>query len=219
MFGIIELPTFLLGLLVVVLLPGPNSLYVLTTAMRAGPTKGLQAAAGIFLGDWILLAATALGAASLLTSFPVLFYGFKYLGAGYLAWVGLGLLWRAVQGFRSVSVEDHENLSPEMSKASRGSPFRRALVISLLNPKAILFFVAFLIQFVDPAYTHPLVPFLILGLLVQLFSAVYLVVLIFVGARLTLIFKKHRVLSAGMTGGTGAIFVSFSAKLAMTTLQ
>ena len=93
-------------------------------------------------------------------------------------------------------------------------PYRRALVVSLLNPKAILFFVAFFVQFVDPAYAHPALSFVFLGVLCQLVSASYLSVLIFTGARLADSFRRRRRLAAGATSMVGAAFLAFAVKLA-----
>ena len=98
-------------------------------------------------------------------------------------------------------------------------PFRRALVISLLNPKAILFFVSFFIQFVDPAYANPGLSFLVLGVIVQVLSLTYLSVLIFTGARLAQWFRQRQRLAAGASSGIGALFVGFGVKLATATLS
>ena len=100
-----------------------------------------------------------------------------------------------------------------------GDPFRRALLVSLLNPKAILFFVSFFIQFVDPSYGAPALSFLILGAICQFFSITYLSVLIFGGTFLAAQFRRRRRLSAGMTSTVGALFLGFGAKLATASLS
>jgi leucine efflux protein len=83
-----------------------------------------------------------------------------------------------------------------------------------MNPKAILFFVSFFIQFVSPDYPYPGLSFLILGIIVQVCSALYLSVLIFGGAHLAAQFRRRRRLSAAATGGVGGLFIGFGAKLA-----
>ena len=93
-------------------------------------------------------------------------------------------------------------------------PFRTALLISLMNPKAILFYVSFFIQFVSPGYAHPALSFLILGVVVQLCSMAYLSVLIFGGTWLADTFRRRPRLSATATGGVGALFIGFGLKLA-----
>lgn len=214
-YGITDLTTFILGTIFIVLLPGPNSVYVMTVASRRGVAQGYRGACGIFLGDTILMVLSATGVAGLLHSNPLLFYALKYAGAAYLAWLGFKLLKAGWQGLRGQETDEAGNISEE--KGSR--PFRTALVISLMNPKAILFFVSFFIQFVAPGYEHPALSFLILGLIVQLCSAVYLTVLIFAGAKLAAQFRRHRKLSAAGTGGVGAAFIGFGVKLAGATLR
>ena len=102
--------------------------------------------------------------------------------------------------------------------AHLASPFRRALLISVLNPKAILFLLSFFVQFIDPAYPEPWVPFLILSAIVMTCSAVYLSCLIFAGARLAAVFRRRQGLSAGLSSAVGALFVWFGVKLAGASL-
>jgi leucine efflux protein len=97
-------------------------------------------------------------------------------------------------------------------------PFRRALVVSLLNPKAILFVVSFFIQFVEPGYAHPALSFLVLGAVLQVFSVLYLTALIFGGQFLAGQFRRRRRLSAGVATGVGAVFVGFGIKLATASV-
>lgn len=214
-YGITDLGTFILGTIFIVLLPGPNSVYVMTVASRRGVAQGYRGACGIFLGDTILMILSATGVAGLLHSNPLLFYALKYAGAAYLAWLGFKLLKAGWQGWNGKNQDTDAPISDE--KGSR--PFRTALVISLMNPKAILFFVSFFIQFVAPGYEHPALSFLILGLIVQICSAVYLTVLIFAGAKLAAQFRRHRRLSAAGTGFVGAAFIGFGVKLAGATLR
>lgn len=212
-YGITDLGTFVLGTIFIVLLPGPNSLYVMTVASRLGIAAGYRGALGIFLGDFILMVLSATGAASLLQTTPALFMLIKYAGAAYLAWMGFGLIRAALAMWRHPAADQ---APPAPLDASR--PFRTALIISLMNPKAILFFVSFFIQFVDPAYPLPALSFAILGLIVQICSLAYLSLLIFGGAKLADAFRRRRRTSATATGAVGGLFIGFSAKLAGATL-
>jgi leucine efflux protein len=103
--------------------------------------------------------------------------------------------------------------------ANDRAPFRTALIISLMNPKAILFFLSFFIQFVDSSYAHPGLSFLILGCIVQTCSMVYLTALIFGGAHLAEAFRRRRRMQVLGTGAIGMLFIGFSAKLAGATLR
>lgn len=252
-FGITNIWTYIAGSFLIILLPGPNSLFVLSTAAQRGVRQGYRAAAGVFAGDSVLMFLSAAGVASLLKSTPVLFSIVKYSGAIYLAWIGFGMLrgaWRslrasrdgtaaspmteaaqitahitetaqvtdAAQASETAQARDAAQASGPAAPAPVGNPFRKAFTISLLNPKAILFFVAFFVQFVDPSYGAPALSFLILALIVQVFSVTYLSTLIFGGTLLATHFRRRRKLAAGLTSGVGALFLGFGAKLATATL-
>ena len=213
--GITDLWTYILGTVFVVLLPGPNSLFVLATATQRGIAAGYQAACGVFLGDTVLMLLSALGIASLLRTEPMFFSALKYLGAAYLCWLGVNMLisaWRSRHN-TAATVEAIHKQKP----ATR--PTRKAFLLSISNPKAILFFVSVFIQFVDPGYAHPGLSFLVLGLIVQLISCLYLSLLIFTGARLAQWFRQRQRLATGALSGVGAMFVGFGVKLATATLS
>jgi leucine efflux protein len=170
---------------------------------------------GVFLGDTILLMLTALGAAGLLHTYPALFMLVKYAGAAYLGWLGINLIWSAIQKLRH---KEAVTTATPAAAQNLQNPFKRALFISLLNPKAILFLLSFFVQFIDPNYPTPAVPFLILSAVVMIFSSLYLSALIFLGARLAQGFSKRKRLSAGLSSGVGGLFVWFGAKLAAASL-
>lgn len=214
--GITDLWTYVFGVVFIILLPGPNSMYVLSLAAQRGVKAGYRAACGVFVGDTVLMVLSAAGVASLLKANPLLFSVVKYGGAAYLLYIGVGMLrgaWRKL-------ARPAADAGADVRRAVDGErPFRKALVVSLLNPKAILFFISFFIQFVDPAYAHPALSFVVLGAIAQLASFVYLSTLIFTGARLADHFRRRRKLAAGASGGVGGLFVGFFVKLALATMS
>ncbi|MGW8746678.1 leucine efflux protein LeuE [Streptomyces sp. NPDC055794] len=216
MFGVIDLPTYLAGLALIVLLPGPNSLYVLSVAARRGVRAGYTAAAGVWCGDTVLMTLSAAGVASLLQANAVLFGIVKYAGAGYLTWMAFGML-RAAWGMWRTRREQVVRDTDAPAAGGDERPFRRALVVSLVNPKAILFFVAFFVQFVDPGYAYPALSFVVLGVFAQVASFLYLSALIFSGTRLAAAFRRRRRLSAGATSAAGALFLGFAVKLSVAS--
>jgi leucine efflux protein len=219
-YGVTDLWTYVVGALGIILLPGPNSLFVLSVATVRGVKAGYQGAMGVFVGDTVLLVLTALGAASLLRTYPALFMVVKYAGAAYLTWVGIGLVLAAIRKWRSDVPLNSDPATVVMEAASNlQQPFKRALVISLLNPKAILFLLSFFVQFIDPSYETPAVPFLILSAIIMVFSALYLSALIFAGARLAQGFRRRKRLSATLSSAVGGLFVWFGAKLATASLN
>ncbi len=215
-FGVHSYLTYVLGVIMIVLLPGPNSLFVLALAAQQGVRAGWKAAMGIFVGDALLMLASAAGAVTLLKTYPLLFHIVQYAGAAYLIYLGLRLIiaaikiWPKEQALQQVL--EQPLAEPKLAKQS--APFMKALIISLLNPKAILFFLSFFVQFVDPQYPQPALSFLILAVTLQFFSALYLAALIYGGNYLAEAFRQRRRLSAVSTGGTGVAFLGFAAKLA-----
>ncbi|MHA6762176.1 leucine efflux protein LeuE [Streptacidiphilus sp. PAMC 29251] len=214
MFGVINYGTYVLGALLIILLPGPNSMYVLSVAARKGVRTGFRAAFGVFLGDTTLITLTSLGAASLLKATPLVFDGVKLVGAGYLVFIGYGMLKSARRMWLDRNTDPDTDADQADAPDAQERPFRRALVISLLNPKAILFLLSFFVQFVDRSYGQPEVAFVILGATIQLFSFLYLTTLIMAGTTLANAFRRRRRLSAGLTTGIAALFIGFAAKLA-----
>ncbi|EST28538.1 leucine efflux protein LeuE [Streptomyces niveus] len=222
MLGAIELPTYLVGVIMIILLPGPNSIYVLSLAARRGVRAGYRGAAGVFCGDTVLMVLSAAGVASLLQANELAFSVVKYAGAGYLTYLAVGMMraawsmWRA----RHESVPDDEPVvaaeAAPVGPAEDERPFRRAFVICLFNPKAILFFISFFVQFVDPTYAYPALSFLVLGAIAQVVSLLYLTALIFGGTWLATAFRRRKRLSAAATSAVGALFLGFAAKLSLS---
>jgi len=217
LWGAVHLPTYVLGALIIVLLPGPNSLYVLATAAQRGVRAGYRAAGGVFIGDTVLMVLAAAGIASVLRAYPALFAVFKFSGAAYLAYLGVRMILGAL---RTPTIEPNAVPAPVAStkRVQSSRPLRRALGVSLMNPKAILFFVAFFVQFVDPSYPHPALSFLVLGVILQILSLSYLSALIFGGVHLAAAFSRRRRLAKSLNTGAGALFLGFSAKLATATV-
>ncbi|WP_419996145.1 leucine efflux protein LeuE [Streptomyces boninensis] len=222
MFGVTDLSTYLAGLALIILLPGPNSLYVVSVAARRGVRPAYKAAGGVMCGDMVLMALSAGGVASLLQASPAAFAVVKFAGAGYLTWLAVGMLrgavalWRRKGGAQEAVAEQAEADAAE-SRGAPERPYRRAFVVSLLNPKAILFFISFFVQFVDPSYAHPAVSFGVLAAWAQLFSITYLSILIFSGTRLASIFRRRKRLTAGASAAAGTAFLGFAAKLSMSS--
>jgi len=214
-FGITDLTTYIIGTILIVLLPGPNSLYVISVASRYGIRTGYAAACGVFTGDFILIICTVLGAASLLKAFPILFVILKLSGACYLSYLGFKLLQSAYQTWNKPI---HNAELADLPKLDQIHPYRTALSISLLNPKAILFFLSFFVQFVEPSYAYPAFSFLILAIILQIISFSYLTALIFSGIKLANFFKHNYKLAASGIFLVGILFFGFGLRLATSTL-
>src|SRR3954469_21830674 len=122
------LALFALAALALISIPGPNMIYVATRSMSEGRRAGVASALGLLTGTAINVAAAAAGLSALIASSDVAYDTLRYLGAAYFVFLGL----RALRG------RSHETAQP----ASRGSAYRQAILVQLLNPKVTLFFLA-----------------------------------------------------------------------------
>ncbi len=208
--GIMDFSSYLLGTLFIILLPGPNSLYVLTIAIQKGWRAGAWGAIGIFIGDSILMLAVVLGAASILVASPIIFSIVRTLGAAYLAWMGYGLF-RNGQKRWSSGLETN-TLEIQM-RLMRLHPLLAALTLSLTNPKAIFFFIAFFSQFIRPDFVRPLHTFFYLAIVLQLMSMAYLACLIGVGQASLRFFQSRPRLAAALWMLAGILFIGFAIRL------
>ena len=210
-FGIINFSTYLIGTIFIILLPGPNSLYVLTISTQKGWRAGAWASLGIFIGDAILMIGVALGAASLLDSSSIAFQIFKILGAIYLGWLGYTL----IQGGMKRWSEPEEIANELVSERylDRLHPSLAALALSLTNPKAIFFFASFFTQFIQAGYDQPVLTFLYLAFVLQLVSMSYLAGLIIAGQFFLGYFEKHPRYAALLWIFVGLLILGFATSL------
>jgi len=219
------LAAFIAGVVVIVLLPGANSLYVVTSALRGGRPAGFRAMLGVFLGDAILMVLAVLSAQALSAN-PIVYRVLVWAGALYLCWLALGLVRSAVARIRAKrrrAVEPAPTESPTqpvevpnpMIAQPRLAPFRTALVTSLLNPKAILFFASFFVQFIDPDSPTPLGDVVVLMLILELASGLYLTALVLVGARVGRSVQPHGWLAIIGTLAAAAAFVALAVRVVL----
>ncbi len=140
MFGVTNYSAFVIAFILLLLLPGPGNLALITSTSKGGLKGGLASTLGIMAGDQVLMWLTVAGVATLLSANAVLFQGLQWLGAGYLSWLG----------FKMVTAKAGDK---PLLNITVGHYFRQSLAITLLNPKAVMFYLAFFPQFIDPA-TH-----------------------------------------------------------------
>ncbi|MGP4713694.1 MULTISPECIES: leucine efflux protein LeuE [unclassified Psychrobacter] len=218
MFGITDLTTYIIGSIIIILLPGPNSLYCLSVSAAHGVRKGYHTVAGIFVGDSILIIVTVLGMGSLLKLYPILFTGIKLIGGLYLFYLGAKLLIGAYQNFRHRALLADAKPKPITAPIHQNF-FNRALLLSLTNPKAILFFLSFFVQFVEPSYPRPFLSFLVLAIILQMISFSYLSVMVFAGKNLSNKFNQYPLLIMVSMSFTGLLFIGFAINLWLAQLS
>ncbi|WP_342321011.1 leucine efflux protein LeuE [Kosakonia sp. BYX6] len=207
-YGVLSYWSYFIGAIFIILVPGPNTFFVLKTSVAGGLRNGYVAASAVFIGDAVLMFLAYAGVATLIKTTPVLFNIVRYLGAFYLLWLGFKMLYSTlVQGAREEGEHD----------VHKGDIFKRALVLSLTNPKAILFYVSFFVQFIDIHYAKPGMSFFILASTLELISFCYFSFLIVSGSYVTQWVRTKKKLTKLGNSLIGLIFVGFAARLA--TLQ
>lgn len=216
MFGITDIVAYMIGVVLIIVLPGPNSLYCLSVSASYGRQAGSLAMLGVLIGDNILMIATVLGAGTLMRLYPNIFDVLKLIGGSYLAYLGIKLLFGAYHTFKN----RHKLTNP--SKPSTPAPHNylyRSLTLSLTNPKAILFFLSFFVQFVEPSYPYPFLSFFVLALLLQLVSFLYLTLLIVSGQLLAQKFGSKPWLMISSMVLVGLLFIGFGVNLWVSKLS
>lgn len=148
------------------LTPGPDVLYIVSSALKSGVRAGIVAALGIVSGCFVHVFAAALGVGALLATSATAFTVLKWAGAAYLMWMGVKLL--LAKGGGSSIVPAGE--SAEVVAVNLWRVFRQGFLTNVLNPKVALFFLAFVPQFIAPGTENKVTAFLLLGLLFNLNS-------------------------------------------------
>ncbi len=200
MLGIADFGAFCAAILVFLALPGPGTFALLTSTGKGGFRAGAAATAGVILGDQVLLWLAVAGVAALLAAHPVLFKAVQYAGAAYLVWIGLKLLFAKPGSTSPVRIEPRHYA-------------RQAFLITLLNPKAIVFYMAFFPLFIDPARHQGLVTFGAMAATIAALTAVYCLLLCAFADAVSARVRAHQRLARGLEKLAGVFLVGFGIKL------
>jgi len=160
MFGITDYAAFVVAFWLFLMVPGPGNLVIAAGTTQGGMRGGMAATLGVMAGDQILIWCALGGVAALLHAYPAAFKALQWTGAVYLAWLGIRM-WRMRQGGDAAAMP----ASPRH--------FRQGLLITLLNPKAIVFYVAFLPLFIDPVRQQGAVTFAALAVTAAVLVLLY----------------------------------------------
>ncbi|PHY08063.1 MAG: lysine transporter LysE [Alcaligenaceae bacterium] len=160
MLGVTDYEAFVLAFTIFLLIPGPGNLVLITSTTKGGLRAGLAATVGIILGDQVLCWLAVAGVAALLTAYPTAFQAVQWLGAAYLAWLGLKMLFAKQGAAPILNIKPYHYL-------------RQAFFITLLNPKAIVFYMAFFPLFIDPLTQRGLLTFGVLATTIAVLAFAY----------------------------------------------
>ena len=160
MLGVTDYGAFVVAFIVFLLIPGPGNLVLITSTSKGGVRAGLAATVGIVLGDQVLSWLAVAGVAAVLSTSPTAFAAVQWVGAAYLAWLGVKMLLAKLGAAPILNIKPYHYL-------------RQAFLITLLNPKAIVFYMAFFPLFIDPVRQQGLLTFGLLAFTIAALAFMY----------------------------------------------
>jgi len=207
MTGIINFETFLLAGILLNITPGNDTIFILTRSIAQGKKAGIMSVLGIATGSIIHTTFAAFGLSVIISESVVAFSILKYAGAAYLIFLGCKML---VEPTRlEIKFRDRQR-TVDLKKI-----YRDAVFTNVLNPKVALFFIAFLPQFIDPAFKNTVVPFMLLGISFTITGTVWCLVLANFASFVAVKIKRNYRISSYINKTCGLVLVGLGLKLAL----
>jgi threonine/homoserine/homoserine lactone efflux protein len=203
MFGVADYGAFVVAIIVFLLIPGPGNLALITSTSKGRVRGGLAATLGVIMGDQVLMWLAVAGVATLLAAYPGAFFAVQWLGAAYLAWLGCRML-LAKAGDAPVL------------KMRPSHFFQQTMLITLLNPKAIVFYMAFFPLFVDPAKHQGLSTFAFMALTIAALTFLYGLILVLLVHHLAERMRAKPWISRSLEKLAGLFLLGFGLRLAFS---
>lgn len=203
MFGIADYAGFVAAVIVFLAIPGPGNLALISSTGQGGGRGGLAATAGLIVGDQVLMWLAVAGVAALLAAWPLVFGAVQWLGAAYLAYLGVRMI-LSRPGDRPVV------------QIRTGQYFRQALGITLLNPKAIVFYMAFFPLFVDPVRHQGLLTFGMMAATIATITFMYCAAVVLLTLRFARLLKSSPRATRWLNRVAGTLLLGFGLKLVLS---
>src|SRR5438105_1736602 len=203
MFGVVDYGAFVAAIIVFLAIPGPGNLALITSTGKGGVRAGLAATFGIMAGDQVLMWAAVAGVAALLLAYPAAFHAVQCLGAANLAWLGARMI-VARPGQKPIL-----DIQPRHY-------FRQAALITLLNPKAIVFYMALFPLFVDPTRHQGLATFGAMAATIAVLTFVYGLAAVLLTHHLAERMRANPLIARVLEKIAGTFLVGFGVKLAIS---
>ncbi len=200
--GVADYWSFVAAVIVFLAIPGVGNLAIITSTSKGRISGGLAATLGVIAADQVLMWLAVAGVAAILTSHPTLFGFVQYTGAIYLSYLGLRMIFTKPEGAPVLDIQPRRY-------------FQQAMLITLLNPKAIVFYMAFFPLFVDPARHQGLVTFGVMAATIALLTLLYCIALMSLVRFAAKRVRGHPRLSLWMNRVAGTMLVGFGVKLAV----
>ena len=200
MLGITDYGAFCAAILVFLALPGPGAFALLTSTAKGGLRAGAAATWGVIAGDQVLMWLAVAGVAALLTAYPLAFQAVQVAGAAYLAYIGLKLIFAKPGSASPIRIEPRQYA-------------RQAFFITLLNPKAIVFYMAFFPLFISPGQHQGAVTFIAMAATIAVITLLYGLTLCAFANAVSAQVRAHQRLARGLEKVAGLFLVGFGIKL------
>ncbi len=201
--GVADYGAFVAAIIIFLLIPGPGNLALITSTGKGGIAGGLGATFGVIAGDQVLLWAAVAGVSAVMLAYPTAFHVVQWMGAAYLTWMGLKMLIAKPGDAPILQIKPHHY-------------FRQALLITLLNPKAIVFYMAFFPLFVDPAQHQGLKTFGVMAATIAVLTFLYGLTAVLITYYLAERIRASPKTSAALQKAAGVFLVGFGIKLALS---
>ena len=203
MFGIADYGAFIAAIILFLAIPGPGNLALITSTSKGGIVGGVASTFGVIAGDQVLMWLAVAGVAAMLSHYPTAFHMVQWLGAAYLAWLGFKML-TAKAGDKPLL-----NILPRHY-------FRQSVMITLLNPKAIVFYMAFFPLFVDPVHHQGLLTFGVMAGTIAALTFAYGVIVVLLTHFLAERIRANPAVTRVLEKLAGVFLIGFGVKLALT---
>jgi threonine/homoserine/homoserine lactone efflux protein len=202
MFGLTDYGAFVVAIIVFLLVPGPGNLALITSTSKGQVRGGLAATLGVIAGDQILLWLAVAGVAAVLEATPLVFQAVQWAGAAYLAWLGLRMV-LARPGDAPVLTMRPSHF------------FRQTLFITLLNPKAIVFYMAFFPLFIDPTRHQGVQTFAFMALTIAILTFLYGLTLVLLIRHFALQLQARPLIGQVLEKLAGLLLMGFGVRLVL----
>lgn len=203
MTGVVNYYEFVIAVVVFLCIPGPGNMALISARINGGIRGGMGSVLGIMAADQILLWLAVLGLAAVLKTQPLTMAFLQYAGAAYLVWLGVSLL---------LTKQDHVEKTYVKSKHY----FKHSFVITLLNPKAVIFYMTFLPLFIDPMQQKKIALFSLLALTVGALTFLYGVIMMVFIDFIAVKSAENNALKDGVNKMAGIFLLAFGLKMALT---
>lgn len=203
MFGIADYGAFVVAIIVFLAIPGPGNLALLTATGKGGVRSGLAATLGVIAGDQVLLWMAVAGLSAVLINYPSLYSSVKWAGAAYLLGLGYSL-------FNAKPGDDAPVLDMKPDHY-----FRQGLFITVLNPKAIVFYMAFFPLFVDPKIHLGLITFAVMAITIAVLTFAYGLVVVLLAHHMAERVRANPLMRVMLNKAAGTLLMAFGLKLVL----